>query len=666
MSIREFIQTLEQSNFSLIAEDGKLILKGNKDKLTAEEIESIKKNEQIITYIREKKEELIAYVSSSKLSFRKRSDNVLSIYRLSPLQEGMLFHGLYSEKEGTYTEQLKCLLRHVNADAFEKSCQYLLSRHSILRSGFYYDAFKIPVQCVYRDVAMPLEILDYRHLDAEEQKRAVKDYEDADKQRGFDFRKAPLMRIALIRLSQERYCMIWSWHHIMLDGWSMAVLMENFLSIYEALLAGQEPELPEEDRFEDYIRYLERRDKEQEQRYWVEYMKGIENDTLLPFISATTERTKGVGVYRDEELKLNRQMAKKIERYAQRHRLTVNTVIQGVWAYLLHAYTGNHNVAYGVIVSGRPNELPGVERRIGLYINTIPLHAFIEGEQRITDWLQAIQSGQVLCRQHQYASLRDIQEWIGLRGDLFDTTITFQNYPLGDVVSAKPWSLQMEDIEMFPHTNYPLSILVVALEEISITFSYNSSLLKEDYIKRIALHFDHVLQQFIGEAVETLNDIKIVTSDERKQLLSFGQSSVDYPRDKTVVDLFEEQAMLTPGAPALAFEGHELSYRELDERANQLAHYLQKRGLREGSLAAICMERGIEMLTALLGILKAGAAYVPVEPDQPEERIAHILHDAGVQLVVSSSTASAGIAGYEGIVLELDTDRVLMGLEPTG
>ncbi len=356
MGIEQFIETLEKSNFTLAAENGKLILKGDKSRLTGEEIESMKKNQEIISYIRTHKDELIEYISTtSNSSPKKRSENISAMYPLSGLQEGMLFHGLYDEKGGAYIEQLKCILTNVQVDVFEKSWQYLLNRHSVLRTSFHYDAFRIPVQCVYRKVRMPLEVLDYRGMPEGAQREAIRLYEELDRQKGFVFEQAPLMRVGLLRLDEDRYHMVWTWHHIVVDGWSMPVLMEEFLTTYERLLQGKKVEKMEEDRYEDYIRYIERRDKEQEKRYWKSYMEGVEGPTLLPFINSTAGRNKGKGIYKEELLLLDRERTSKIEAYAQQQRITMNTVMQGVWSYVLHRYAGNKDVVFGVIVSGRPD-----------------------------------------------------------------------------------------------------------------------------------------------------------------------------------------------------------------------------------------------------------------------------------------------------------------------
>ena len=469
MNIKEFIASLERKNFSLSVQDGKLNLKGDKKKLSKDEIDAIRTNEEIINFIKAHREELVEYLSQSSTPVSaKKNKDIVSIYRLSGLQEGMLFHGLYDAGSGAYIEQFGCDLIGVNVDIFRKSWTYLLEKHTVLRSAFFYDSFNVPVQCVYKHAEMPVEELDYRNMHAEEQLAALNDYEIADRFKGFDFEKPPLMRIGLIRLSDNRYRMLWTSHHLLFDGWSLPILMEEFLTTYDLLLAGKTVNLGDEDRYEDYIRYIERGSKEKEEAFWRTNLTGLEQGTLLPFVKTTEQRTKGAGYYATETLALDAAVTSKVQQYVQKNHLTVNTLMQGVWAWLLYAYTGNTDVVYGVIVSGRPDDLPGVERRVGMYINTLPLHASLSPGQATVSWLQNLQNAQVASRQFQHTPLQNIQSWTGIKGDFFDTLLVFENYPVSKLVNARAWSLQVENVRIHEQTNYPLSIIIGSSEEIYI------------------------------------------------------------------------------------------------------------------------------------------------------------------------------------------------------
>lgn len=665
MEIKEFIASLEKSNFSLAVENGKLILKGDRKVLSQDEINAIKINKDVINYIKENKDGLIEYVSVfSQPSSEKKPKDISSIYRLSGLQQGMLFHGLYDGKAGAYVEQLVCDLKRCDLMMFCKSWDYVMKQHSILRSAFFYDRFDVPVQCVYPEVKLPVEVLEYRTKSDVEQQAAMKEYMEADKAKGFDFKLAPLMRVALMRLSEDRYRMLWTWHHLLFDGWSMPVLMEDFLSVYELLSLGKEVKAGEEDRYEDYIRYIERRDGEKEQLYWRNYLKGVEQSTLLPFIKTTKARNRGVGEYMSSWLQLDEDKTAQIESYAQKHRITVNTVMQGVWSYLLHRYTDNRDVVYGVTVSGRPGDLAGVEKRVGMYINTLPLHSMMQEEQKVAEWLQEIQANQALSRQHQYTPLNEIQGWSAVKGDLFDTLLVFENYPVSKVISSRQWGLGIENVQMHEQTNYPLTIIVSSTNRIDIEFSYNSRLIEEFHIREIISHFQHVLQQVIDEK-DRVSDIRLLTQAEEHQLLVFNDTAVEYSNNKTVIDLFAEQAKHRPEAVAVVYGAQHLTYKELDKRSSQLAHLLKSKGVKAEALVPICMNRSLEMIVGILGIWKAGGAYVPIDPGYPQDRIRYILEDTRASIVVSSKDSKLKLLTTEDVnIVELSPEWSDIGMEP--
>ncbi|ASZ12168.1 non-ribosomal peptide synthetase [Chitinophaga sp. MD30] len=605
-------------------------------------------------------EELDRFLKEVSNGVRRR-DNISGLYRLSGLQQGMLFHSLYNGNAHAYIEQLCCDLIDVDEMVFAGSWKAILDRHSILRSGFYYDVFNIPVQCVYEQVHLPLLCYDYRSQDMS----AVSAYTLSDREQGFDFGSAPLMRISLLRLDTHRYRMIWTSHHILFDGWSMQILLEEFLTTYEILSSGGELSAQEEDRYEDYIRFLEGQDVSLAAAYWKSYLSGLEDGRLLPFVREGASRTKGEGHYVQEELELDATLTTALTSYSRRHHITVNTLMQGVWAYLLHSYTGKSDVVYGVTVSGRPEHLAGIEQRVGLYINSLPLRSQYTGMSDIEKWLQGLQSDQLNSRVYQYSGLNEIQGWAGLSGDLFDSILVFENYPLSEVAASRSWRLQVEAVEVHEQTNYPLSIIILPGKTATkLRFSYNSHLLAREYVKTIAGHFAHVLEQIVSGQVRQLSDITLLTAQEQTQLLrEFNGPFVPYPLDRSIVELFREQATYNPGATAVTYEGAILNYRDLDIRSNQLAHYLRKQGVTQETLVPLCIERGLEMIIGILGVLKAGGAYVPLDPAYPQERLDHMLADTGAALVLSSRRSKHMLPANV-CLFSLDEEVTTLSLEP--
>ncbi|GAA4316755.1 hypothetical protein GCM10023149_13960 [Mucilaginibacter gynuensis] len=661
MEIKEFLSNLGEKNFSLSVDNGKLNLRANKSKVTEDEIKLITSNKDVINYIKTHRDALVEYISAlSKLPSAVKSKDISAIYRLSGLQEGMLFHSLYDNGSGNYIEQFTCDLVDLDVDVLTASWAAIIKQHSILRSGFFYDEFSIPVQCVYNEVTLPVEVLDYRELDAAAAQEAFDNYVAADRKKGFDFKKPPLMRLAIFRLEEGRYRMLWSSHHILFDGWSLPVLMGEFLNTYEMIINDQRMEVQPEDKYEDYIRFLERRDKEAEEQYWRTYLQNITQGTNLPFISAVKRVNDTAGGFSSLIEVLDAAHSAQIHDFAKRHRLTVNTLMQGVWAFLLHQYTNDPAIVYGVVVSGRPDSLPHVEQRVGMYINTLPFRSELNNSAVVVSYLQQLQAEQITARDHQYTSLQQIKQWTGIKVDLFDSILVFENYPVSKLVASRAWSLQVSNIHVHEQTNYPLSILIADADDITITFNYNTNLFDTAYTENVLAQFVHVLHQITGNAVTNWSDVALLTPAQHNTVFEdFNNTAVDYDLTKNLAELFEEQVRQSPDATAIVFEGEQLSYTELDKRANQLARHLQKQGVKAETLVPLCLERGFDMITAILAILKAGGAYVPIDPEYPQERINYMLEDTGAALLLTNAESSTKISGFAGTVIELDNSEII-------
>ncbi|MBO9203417.1 MULTISPECIES: non-ribosomal peptide synthetase, partial [Niastella] len=595
-----------------------------------------------------------------------RRQQIASLYPLSGLQQGMLFHGLYNKQVKAYIEQFACTFTGgMNPAVFKSTWAELCRRHSILRTGFYYDNFNIPVQCVFAHAAPDIKEIDFSNKSETAQQQAIADYELHDREQGFDFSQAPLMRISLLRLSDNRYRMIWTFHHILLDGWSTPVVMREFLEVYESLLAGLSAPAQREDRYEDYILYINRRDRFAEEAYWRDYLDGIEAATLLPFIHST-ERTKGVGTHLAEPLRLDVRQTDAIQQYARQHRITVNTLMQGVWAYLLSRYTGKDEVMFGVVVSGRPEELPDIEERVGLYINTLPLRYTCTGNQSATTWLQQLQAQQVKSRKHQYAGLNDIQSWTDIRGDIFDSIMVFENYPVNKIIAEKKWSLQVQDTVFDERSNYPLNIVITENDEIDILFRYNAAVLDTYYAKQIRDQFQHILLQLV-DGVANTGEIRLLDLSAEKELLerfSYNGPVNMVAASTTLVQLFEQQVQLCADAPALVFGEEQLSYHQLDARSNQIARYLQQQGVGSQSLVGLCLDRSTALICSILGILKAGGAYVPLDPGYPKERLQYMIDDCNCQLVITHSNYVHLLQDSHAIPICLDEQETVFSLLP--
>lgn len=656
MVIKDFITHLAALNLFLVADGQRLRLQADRKKISDEAVTAVKNDENIIRYIRDNKAALLQYLRQNPSLGASSSSNIMAIYKLSPLQNGILFHCLYNRNPGTYVEQFVCAIEDLDEGIFSAVWQNIIKRHSILRSVFYHDAFKVPVQCVHHHADLPLRIINLLNLPASERQRELARLKQEDRNAPFDFKSPPLMRMLLVRVEENKHVMIWSSHHILFDGWSTFVLLREFLSNYKLMVDGQ-PLGVTEDRFEDYIRFLDGIKKQDAEQYWRAYLENVSAPTLLPFVRPNVERNKVIKPHNTVAIKLT-SSGDEIRAFAREHRLTVNTVMQGVWAYLLSRYTGKRDIVFGITVSGRPDEFPSVEDRVGLYINTVPFFAMTDETASMEGWLLQLQNEQVRSRAYQFNSVIDIQNWLGVGSELFDTMLAFQNYPASRVDGADTRPLRFAFLEMNEQAlNYPLALRISVEESVNIEFLYKPDLLAEQQVRRIAGHFDHVVRQVVRKEAKRCDDLVLLTDEEMNGFVDGWQGVGVYPQYETILDVWNACVSEFSGREALCFEEQRLTYAELDERANKLADFLSKSGVGLETVVPICLEPGLEMVISIFAVMKAGGAYVPVDPQYPAQRIGFILDDIGSNLVVSTSgnPANAKLQELASLIIHADT-----------
>ena len=648
MNVQQFIGQLNQLDLALEVKKGKLVLKGLHHKMKPAAIQAILKDQPFVTtFIQGNRAELVKYYSSNKLpgDTAKRSDRVASVYPLSPLQEGMLFHSIYEEATGTYINQFSCDFYQLDERSFAKAWGYLQQNHTILRSAFFYKEMATPFQVVYHDAPMPIERLDFTDLQGSALDRKIQAYLKQDRAKGFDLGQPPLMRASLLKVDNDQYKMVWTNHHIISDGWSFPLIIGEFLEAYQCYLTGKRLPIVPIDKYEDYIKYLRTKDIHAQQRFWEDYLADIQEGTLLPFVDSQQERNTGSFDTQRLTLRFSDDLKQRIQSYATEHHLTVNTIMQAAWSILLSYYTGKKEVVYGVTVSGRPTDLPNAAERIGLYINTIPLCAHLYGEEKVIDFLTNLQHGHSEAREYQHSSLADIRRWKGLQGEFFDSILVFENYPTSPLEteeSAGGVSV-VDNVVMVEHSNYLLSLVITNDDALEVLFKYNSSLLATGRVQSISQHFELLVHQLTSDPKLTIAELNPLTVAEYNLIEQFNDTAASFPKHTTVLDLISATAQEKADETALIFAGQTLSYGELDKRANQVAWSLIEQGVKQGDIVGICLDRSFNMLIGLLGIWKAGGAYLPIDPNYPQERMAYLLKDTATRLVLCDAMTEASL-----------------------
>nr|QEO73861.1 condensation domain-containing protein [uncultured bacterium] len=490
-------------------------------------------------------------------------------------------------------------------------------------------------------------------MSSAEQAIRLESFLRADRQRGFELTHAPLMRMTLLRLGDSDWQLVWSFHHILLDGWCTSLLLQEVFHFYEGYQQGEVVELPRPRSYRDYIGWLQQQDLNAAESYWRKRLAGFTRPVGLELEPPSGERPEGG--YGQSERFLTETSTKALEALAREQQVTLNTVVQGAWAVLLSRYSGERDVVYGVTVAGRPAELAGVEQMVGLFINTLPLRVQVESGVELGPWLQQLQAEQAEMRQYEYSPLVEVQGWSEVeRGvGLFETLVAFENYPVAPISNGTKTaggSLTIAQGRSMERTNYPLTMMVGPGERLQLRVLYQEQRYDAETIERVMGHLEQILVSMADGAQQQVDELRMLSADEVAQVVSeWNETEREYAREACIHDMFVEQARRRPEAVAVIADGEQVSYGELDQRANQVAWRLQELGVGPEAVVGICVERSVAMVVGLLGILKAGGAYLPLDAEYPQERLEYMLADAGVKVLLTQSELRERLPVSDGI-----------------
>ena len=588
-----------------------------------------------------------------------KKSSIADVLPLSPLQEGLYFHaGFDRESVDVYAVQMVFRLEgELDAGALRAAADALVVRHASLRTRFQQRKSGAPVQVVLRELRMPWVEVDLRgRADAEvEFDRLVGE----DRARRFDLTRPPLVRLLLVRVGERDFRLVWSNHHIVLDGWSNAVLMRELFALYVS--RGDGGVLPRVRPYRDYLAWLGRQDRDAAGRAWQQALAGVEEPTHL-----APARDAGVSaIPRRHTVELPEQLSAGLMARARGLGVTVNTVMQAAWGVLLGRLTGRDDVVFGATVSGRPPELPDVDAMVGLFINTIPVRVRHSPTDTIQQLLTRLQREQVQLLAHQHLGLTEIQR-LTHTTELFDTSLVYENYPTEyDPTQAGAMGLQIKR-EVFDGSNhYPLALLIAPRDNdgLGLEFQYRGDVFDQDAVERIADRLLRVLEAVIADLDMRVGDIDVLSSEERRQVVEVWNDTAREVPEGCLPELFEAQVARTPDAVAVAFEDVEVTYGELNARVNRLARYLIDSGVGPERLVGVVVGRSVEMVVALLAVVKAGGAYVPVDPDYPPERVRFMLDDARLAAVLTTTELAGGLSGLDGPRVLVDDPATLESLD---
>jgi len=571
--------------------------------------------------------------------------NIEDLYPLSSMQQGMLLHTLLQPHSGIYLMQQRYSWDGaLQRPAMEAAWQVFLDRHPMMRTAFWWQDDHEPLQCVYRQTDPAFDWQDLRHLDPQQQTLAMDQALEAQRQQGFDMARAPLTHLRIFQLDDRRFAVVRSFHHILTDAWCFGLLMEDLLAIYQAILRQEPVARPRFRSFRGYMSWLERHDMAAAHAFWQADLAGFSEPTPLHVDSPVARPEQAPEAVGDMDRTLSISQTQRLQQLCQHYQLTPNTWIQGAWALLLSRYSGHRDVLFGVTVAGRPTELAGVEEMVGIFINSLPLRIDVDPQAQVSDWLQALLSHNAKLREHESASLVDIQRCSGVpRGQqLFDSLVVFENAPL-DISSVQLDDFSIDIYEDRVHTNFPMTVVLYPGDRLGIRLSYDNQRFAADTVQRMLGHLVQLLSSMLDEPEATLGSLHMLPEAERQQLqIECNRTDVDFPLERGYAALFAEQAQRRAQHIAAVCQGQSLTYAELDRRANGVAHALQAAGVGPETLVALFAERDLALLTMMIATLKAGAAFQALDIQQPPARLAELLDlgQAPLLLVCENATAA--------------------------
>ncbi|RDY87136.1 non-ribosomal peptide synthetase [Bacillus velezensis] len=588
---------------------------------------------------------------------------IQDIYPLSFMQEGMLFHSLLDHDSRAYFEQAVFTINgQLDRGRFQKSIDAVFERYDIFRTTFIHKNVAKPRQVVLENRPSRVQFHDISHLDEKAQDKYADRFRKEDKDKGFDLQSDPLMRVSILKKAPERYVCIWSHHHIVMDGWCFGIVMKEFLMIYQSLGDGRLPSLEPVQPYGKYIKWLMKQDRNEAEIFWKTRLADLEQSASLPKKSAAPN-----GELEQAVFTISEEQTNELKNIAARAGATLNTVFQALWGMLLQRVSRCDDAVFGSVVSGRPSDLAGVEKMVGLFINTIPVRVKSDSFSFL-ELVRHLQQETLQAEAYSYYPLYDIQAQSPLKQALFDHIIVFENVPaqreIENVSQAGSFDFAVEDFTMEEVTNYGCSIKVIPGSSLYIRLNFDTGIYDRVFMKNIETFLRHMMKSVISDPEMSASEIALLDACEARNMLdAFNRTeTVELPAP-TLHGLFARRAALSPHRPALRFPGGMLTYAELDQYTDRLAVRLRQKGIRKESMVGVLAERSPEMVVSVLAVLKAGGAYVPLDPDYPEDRLRYMLDDCGACLLLAQPGLS--VSGFSGETLEVSLSA-LTGETETG
>ncbi|HSM66117.1 MAG TPA: MupA/Atu3671 family FMN-dependent luciferase-like monooxygenase [Ilumatobacteraceae bacterium] len=573
---------------------------------------------------------------------------------LTPTQQGMLFHQTSSPGTGVDIEQVICsLFERLDVEAFLTAWRVVVEANPALRARFEWDDDD-PRQVFATDADLPVDVQDWSTFDTDEQGDRWDELLREQRAVGFDLGRAPSMRLTLVRRGERRWDVVWTFHHILCDGRSFPLVLDQVFEAYEAACRGQAWRAADRPHFADHVRHVAHLDLDEARSFWTARLLGFGGPTPLPG-GSMARPAKGRG-HLDREL--GDDLTASLFSVAETLGVTVNTLVQGAWAVLLSRSSGENDVVFGATRSGRGSSVADADRIVGCLINTLPVRARLDPDVKVAEWLRALRASELEARDFEHTPLMELQTWARVPAGraLFDSLIIFDHQSLDGQMKALGADHHTRQFHLIEQTNYPLTLYVYAERPTAtIKLAFDEPRFDVSAARRLVDAFVTVLEQFVNDPEVELRALNVLGDDERQKLLhTWNATRSTYRDDLCIHQAIEEIVHRIPDAVALVHRDAEISYDDLNQRANRLAYHLLGLGVSPGTPVGLCAERCPDLVVALLAIHKAGGCYVPLDPTYPRDRLEYMLQDSGAPVLVTQSHLQGLFPGHRSAVVLLD------------
>lgn len=564
------------------------------------------------------------------------SNGIVESWPLSPAQEGMLFQTLANPGSGSYIEQVSCRLDGpLDLDRFTACWQDAVARHPVLRTSFQRDGEPDPRQFVQASATVPLFQQDLSGLSPDEQVAHLDAYRTEDRHRDFDLDAAPLMRLAVFPLDGGAHEVLWTVHHLLVDGRSMNLLLREIFGSYGARIRGEEPVRGAGAPFGAYANWVRTAPESAAETFWRAHLAGVAAAVELPLPAPAGDRG-GAPTHGQVRRQLDPLRTAVLGDFADRHGLTMNIVLMGAWALLAHRYCDAPDVVLGATKSVRhgPAAAPNA---IGPYINTLPVRTKLDAATPLLPWLAALREQWIGLRDYEHTPHEQVRACCGTVGDasLYSMYYVFERETLGDSLRALGGEWSAREFALHEHTPVPVILAAYGGESLLLSLEYDARRIAPADAERLLGHLDHLLEAMVAEPGVLASRLAMLSPGEKRALPGVFQPERAVRDAAPTPRLFEAAVACMPDAIALRYRDQCRTYNELNQRANRLARRLRQMGVGPEVCVGVCMPHAIDAFVALLGIFKAGGVYVPMDPAYPADRLSFMLADSGAAVLIA-------------------------------